>query len=212
MTLKQAIQQARAQIVSEKAQTISINSAANIVPARPYPSPNASNVVDGQMHSDGWVADPFPDHFISLRPMWKIQEAAQTQSRVLPAPILTATQVRGIAIGPSTTNTLLVSVPDMSIPSNTGGLQVQVTWAVSASLSAAAASASFALFRDGVAIAPTKFGNSPTNNAVFTVSQSWIDTPPVGIHSYAVYWATSSGTLTASGKNRSISCLVLRTQ
>lgn len=179
---------------------------ANPGPARSYPSPTATYDEDSQFQS------PF-DHIQNrMRPMWRIQETALQQRKVTTTVIPAAIVATGIAIGPSTTNANLVAIPDLTIAVNTNGSQVQISWNISASLSLNTASASFALFRDGIKIGQPQFGNSPSNNALFSVSQTIPDSPGLGFHSYSVYWSTTSGTLTANGKQRNISALILRPQ
>lgn len=187
-------------------QIISSTGAPNPGPARSYPSPTATYDEDSQFQS------PFDHIQTRMRPMWRIQETALQQRKVTTTAIPAAIVATGIAIGPSTTNANLVAIPDLTIAVNTNGSQVQISWNVSASLSLNTASASFALFRDGIKIGQPQFGNSPTNNALFSVSQTIPDSPGLGFHSYSVYWSTTAGTLTANGKQRNISALILRPQ
>jgi len=107
----------------------------------------------------------------------------------------------------------LVAVPDMTVGVKaTAGSQVQLSWSFSGALSIATASAAFALFRDGVQLGPTVYGNSPSNGAKFSTQQTFIDSPSGGFHVYSIYWSTNAGTLTADGKGRFIHGLVLKPQ
>lgn len=187
-------------------QIVSSTAVPNPGPARSYPSPTATYDEDSQFQS------PFDHTQTRMRPMWRIQETALQQRKVTTTQLPSATQVTGIAVSPATTNVAFVAIPDLTIAVNSNGSQVEIVWNVSASLSLNTASASFALFRDGIRIGQPQFGNSPTNNALFSVSQTVRDSPSLGFHSYSVYWSTTAGTLTANGKQRNISALVLRPQ
>lgn len=206
MALKDDLKKVGIKLVGIEAQTTTSTSAPNVLPARSYPSPTATYDEDSQFQS------PFDHISTRFRPMWRIQETALQQRKVTTTQIPPIVQATGIAISPATTNATLVAVPDLTIAVNSNGNQIQISWNISASLSLNTASASFALFRDGIKIGQPQFGNSPTNNALFSVSQTVPDTPGLGFHSYSVYWATTAGTLTASGKQRNISALVLRPQ
>lgn len=208
MTLKQAIAAAQKDIQSNVEQVVSVNATDSWSPARSYPSTSASDFMPA-LHGD---PSPFHHSQVSFRPGWKVQEAAQTQSKVLTSALLKAVQVSGIAVSPTSTNANLVAVPDMVLAVTVPNSQVQISWNISASESLVANQASFALFRDGRQIGVTQWGNSPSNNAIFSVSQTMIDSPSPGLHSYALYWATSAGTITANGKQRNLAALILKPQ
>jgi hypothetical protein len=206
LTLKEELQKAQSEIKSAGEQIVSASKVPNVVPARSYPSPTSTYEEDSQFTS------PFEHTNIRMRPMWKIDETAIQQRKVTTTALPPATSVSGIAVSPATTNAALVAVPDLTIPAQATGAQLQISWNVSASLSLNTATASFALFRDGIKIGQTQYGQSVANNQKFSVSQTVLDNPQLGLHSYSVYWATTAGTLTADQKSRAISALVLRPQ
>ena len=206
MTLKDALAKAKADLAANISQIVSANATPNVVPARSYPSPTSTYQEDSQFTS------PFEHTNIRSRPMWKIESAAIQQTKVITTTLLPTTSASGVVVSPATTNAALVSVPDLTIPANAIGAQIQISWNVSASLSLNTATASFALFRDGIQVSQTTYGQSVANNQKFSVTQTYVDKPPLGVHAYSVFWATTAGTLTADLKNRSISALVLRPQ
>jgi len=203
-TLKMQIKKALAEASS---QIVPVNQSANSVPARSYPSPAHTYQEDAQF------VNPFDRTHVTMRGMWKIDQTAIQQTKVITTalpPAVTGSVIK--ASSPATTGTSLIAVPDMTVAIRATGAQIQINWTVSASLSNSAQFATFALFRDNVQIGPTMYGDAPSNNQNFTVSQSFIDNPSLGLHAYSVYWATSGATLTADKKNRSISALILRPQ
>lgn len=204
MTLKEAIRQTKLETERNTLQIVSVNGTDSWSPQRSYPAFNSSGLIQEE--------SPFTTHFVQPRPIWRIQEAAQTQSKVLTIQTLKSVSVSGIAVSPTSTNANLVSMPDMVLAVNVPSCQVQISWSVSVSENLVANQASFALFRDAVQIGPTQWGNSPSNNAIFSVSQTFIDGPISGLHSYAVYWATSAGTITANAKQRNLTALILKPQ
>lgn len=206
MTLKNDIEKAKSDIKLAGKQTLSETDAPNIVPARSYPSPTSTYQEDSQF------VNPFERAHITTRPMWKIDPAAIQQTKVITTALPPITSATGVAISPSTTSVNLVAIPDLTIPASATGAQLQISWNVSASLSINTATASFALYRDGIKIGQTQYGNSVSANQKFSVSQTVVDSPPLGLHSYSVYWSTTAGTLTADQKSRSLSALVLRPQ
>lgn len=206
MALKEELKKAKSDIIQLGEQTMGVTKAANVVPARSYPSPASTYQEDSQFNS------PFDRSNVTMRPMWKIEATAIQQTKVITTALPIASSATGIAVSPATTNATLVAVPDLTIPANATGAQLQISWNVSASLSLNTATASFSLFRDGIKVGQTLYGQSVANNQKFSVSQTLIDNPPLGLHSYSVYWATTAGTLTADQKSRSLSALVLRPQ
>jgi hypothetical protein len=203
-TLKRQIARALAEASS---QIVPVNQSANSVPARSYPSPAHTYQEDAQF------VNPFDRTHVTMRGMWKIDQTAIQQTKVITTALPPAiSNAVVLASSPSTTGASLIAVPDMTVAIRTTGAQVQINWSVSASLSSSANFGSFALFRDNVQIGPTVYGDAPGNNQNFTVSESFVDSPSLGLHAYSVYWATSGGTLTADKKNRYISALILRPQ
>jgi hypothetical protein len=206
MALKDDLKKAQSEIKSAGEQKLSGSEAPNALPARSYPSPTATYEEDSQFQA------PFERTHVTMRPMWRIERTAIQNTKVITTALPQATSATGIAVSPSTTNANLVAMPDMTIPANAVGVQLQISWNISASLSLNTATASFALFRDGIKIGQTQYGQSVANNQKFSVTQTILDNPPLGLHSYSVYWATTAGTLTADQKSRSISSLTLRPQ
>jgi hypothetical protein len=214
-TLKQQIEDARKQITGIEEQTIPGTKIEFPMPARAYVA-SGSNFDSGA----GFESDVVHGN-TTFRSMWRTQDAAIQQNKVITTRLPDAQIAKGLAQSPSVTSTKLTAVPDVTVAAvvpghsgniSQGGGQVQISWHISAGLSSAAAQASFALFRDGVQIGPTVYAGTPNNNGKFSVAQNFIDTPGSGLHSYAVYWATSAGTLTADSANRYIHALALRPQ
>ena len=203
MSLKTDLEKVKEQVAANEAQIVT--TPPRTVPARSYPAPTQSGYTDE-------LESPFGRTNNNFRAMWKVGETAIQQRKVITTALPTASSASGIAISPATTNANLVAVPDLTIPVNASGFQVQISWNISASLSLNTATASFAIFRDGVQIGQTQYANSPVNNQKFSASQTIVDKPSLGFHAYSVYWATTAGTLTADAKNRSVSGLVLRPQ
>lgn len=204
MSVKSDLKKVTERLDANEAQVVT--KAPNAIPARSYPSPTVA------YEDNAFFDPPFVRQNVTSRAMWKINETAVQQRRVTTTALPAASSASGIAVSPATTNAALVAVPDMTIAVNATGAQVQISWNISASLSLNTATASFAVFRDGILIGQTQYANSPTNNQKFSASQTVVDKPALGIHAYSLYWATTAGTLTADGKNRSISGLVLRPQ
>jgi len=204
MSVKDDLKKVAEQVAANDAQVVT--KAPNATPARSYPSPTAT------YEDSAFFETPFVRQNVTSRAMWKVNESAIQQRKVITTSLPAATGVSGIAVAPATTNTALVAVPDLTIAVNATGAQVQISWNISASLSVNTATASFAVFRDGIQISQTQYANSPANNQKFSASQTIVDSPALGLHAYSLYWSTSSGTLTADGKNRSISGLILRPQ
>ncbi len=206
MTVSQKLVRVEEQLKENVAQIVPINKSANAVPARSYPSPCHTYQEDAQF------PNPFDRTSVTLRPMWRIEETAVQQRKVISISLPPVTQVTGITVSPTSTSATLVAVPDMTIPVNSSGAQVQISWNISLSVSNSTADVSLALFRDGTQIGPTQWTVSPAAGEKMSVSQVWIDRPSTGFHGYSLYWATTSGTITADTKNRSISALILRPQ
>lgn len=204
MTLRDDLKKVDAKVKATSDLVIAGTQTQNIVPARSYPSPISTYDEDSQFQN------PFDRTNVTMRPMWRVQGAAVQQIKVITTALPQAISATGIVVSPATTNALLVAVPDCTIAIQAVGVQLQISWNISASLSTNAATASFALFRDGIKIGQTQYGQSVANNQKFSVTQTILDNPPLGFHAYAIYWATSAGTLTADQKSRSISALVLR--
>jgi len=214
-TLRKAIQDTQAQVTAQQKQTLPASKVVVVGPARSYPSSSAA-------YEDGIGYDvPFVGTNTTFRAMWRTQDVAVQQNKVITTKLPDASIANGVQHSPSVTSSKLVSAPDMTVAvvipghsgdGNAGGGQVQITWHVSASLSLATAQASFALFRDNVQIGPTVYGGTSQNGGKFSVSQTFIDTPGNGLHAYAVYWATSAGSLTGDGIGRYIHALPLRPQ
>jgi hypothetical protein len=205
--LKKQIQSALRKVGAVEEQIIPASKVVLPGPARSYASSTASFDQDTEFDS------PTVGLHNNFRPMWRTPDAAIQQNKVITTKLPPAVTASGIAVSPSVTSAALVSMPDMSAPVNVqGNAQVQVSWQFSGALSTLTASAAFALFRDNIQIGPTLYGNSPANGAKFSVAHTFIDTPPPGVHSYAVYWSTTAGTLTADGKGRVLHALTLRPQ
>jgi hypothetical protein len=177
-------------------------------PVRPRSFTNPDDVYDDVVGFD------HPHNFFQpgyFRPMWRIRPAAIVQNRITtvqsqagsgnqsaPAQIYK----QGAVTSPSTTSTALKAVPDMNLSINTTGA-VQVGFQITATSTAAA---SYAIYRDGTRISPIfQESGSP-----YTMSQTIVDNPPTGTHSYSLYWATTGGTVTATGKARSIYAINLK--
>ena len=206
MTVRSQLKRVEESISQANAQIVPVSRTANPVPARSYPSPAHTYQEDAQF------PNPFDRTSVTTRPMWKIDTTAIQQTKVITTALPPVSTASGVANNPATSGTSLIAVPDLTIRVNATGAQVQLKWSVSASLSSNANTASFALFRDGVQIGPTLYGQSVANNQKFTVSHTFDDKPPLGFHAYSVYWSTSAGTLTGDTKNRYISALILRPQ
>ena len=212
-TLKQIIKETQSQVTANQEQILPGSKVVSQGPSRSYPSATAA-------WEDGiGYTPPFVGTNQTFRPNWRTLDVAVQQNKVITTKLPDASIAKGIIQNPSMTSAKLVSVPDVTvavvIPGhsgdvNKGGGQIQINWHVSAGLSVATAQASFALFRDGVQIGPTVYGATPNNGGKFSVAQTFIDTPGNGLHSYAVYWATSAGTLTGDGIGRFIHALPLR--
>jgi hypothetical protein len=207
VTLKQDLQNTQAQVQAQTAQVVAGSQVVTPVPARSYPNSPAAWEAGTSFDSDVVQVNQ------TSRAMWQTQPAAVQQNKVNTLNMPTAVMAKGIAISPSVTSAKLVAVPDMAVGiRGTAGTQVQLNWHFAGSLSTSTAAASFALFRDGLQIAPTGYGSSPTNGAKFSFAGTYIDSPTTGAHAYAIYWATNAGTLTADGKGRYLSALLLKPQ
>lgn len=206
-TLRQAIESTQQQVNAQQEQILPASKVVVDQPARSYPSASAA-------YEDGIGFDsPTVGINQTFRPMWRTQDVAVQQNKVITTNMPKAITSTGIAVSPSVTSPNLVSAPNMSVPVKVpAGTQVQISWQFSGALSAATASAMFALYRDNVRIGQILYGQSPVNNQKFSQSQTFIDNPPPGLHSYSVYWATTGGTLTGDGKGRSIQAQVLKPQ
>jgi hypothetical protein len=206
-TLRQAIEKTQDQLATDKEQILPASKVVVVGPARSYPSATAA-------YEDGTQFDSeIVGIHTTVRPMWRTPDVAIQQNKVITTNLPPAVTASGLIVSPSVTSAVLVGIPDMSAAVRVpAGSQVQVSWQFSGSLSASTASASFALYRDTVRIGPVLYGNSPANNAKFSMSQTFIDTPSPGLHAYSVYWATSAGTLTGDGKGRVLHALVLKPQ
>jgi hypothetical protein len=215
MSLKDQLKNTQAQLDSVEQQTIPAGKVVIPKPARSYPS--ATMAFEGGTSFD----PPTVRTNTSFRPMWKTPDVAIQQNKVITTKLPEASIAKGVTQSPQVTSTALTAMPDMSasvvVPGhsgdvNQGGGQVQISWQASASLDAATSVASFALYRDNKQIAPTCYGSNPNANGKFSVQQTFIDTPGNGLHVYAVYWATSAGTLTADSTGRFLHALALRPQ
>jgi len=205
--LKKQIEKTLKRVNAVEEQTLPATKVVLPGPARSYGSSTAS------FDQDTEFVPPTESFNNNFRPMWRTPDAAVQQNKVITTKLPPAITATGIAVSPSVTSAVLVSTPDMAAPVNVqGNAQVQISWQFSGALSTSTASAAFALFRDNVQIGPAIYGNSPSNGAKFSVGHTFIDTPPPGVHSYAVYWSTTAGTLTADGKGRVLHALVLRPQ
>jgi len=207
MSLKDDLKVVKRQVSSEVAQVLPNTKVHADTPARSYPNTPAAFPSGIQFNSDIILLNTIS------RPMWQTQPAAVQQSKVNTLNMPQATTSTGIKVSPQVTSPNLVAVPDASVSlKGTAGTQVQINWQCSAALSTSTAAASFALFRDGKQIAPVAYGHSPSNGAKFSVSGTYIDSPSIGYHSYALYWATSAGVMTGDGKGRFITAIVLKPQ
>jgi hypothetical protein len=206
MSLKDELKKVDTKVKATSDLVIAGTQTQNIVPARSYPSPVATYEEDSQFQN------PFDRTNVTMRTMWRIQGSAVQQTKVITTALPQAISATGVIVSPFTTSTGLVAVPDCTIAIQAIGVQLQISWNISASLSLNTSTASFALFRDGVKIGQTQYGQSVANNQKFSVTQTILDNPPLGFHAYAIYWATTAGTLTADQKSRSVSALILRPQ
>jgi len=180
---------------------------------RPRSFTNPDDVYDDVVGFDTIYGTFQPGVF---RPMWRVRPSAIQQNRITTVnsptgtgtPQVTSSYKQGVVLGPSTTSTTLLLVPDMSTSIQTFGA-VQVGFQITAQTVNANDPANFAIYRDGVQIAAT-FQQSGGANTNFTISQTIVDNPTPGIHVYALYWSKTTSTLTASGKARSIYAINLK--
>jgi hypothetical protein len=206
-TLKQRIAQTQNDLKAVEEQTLPSTKVVTDQPARSYISNNAN--FDGNA---AFAPQAIGIH-TSFRPSWRTPDAAIQQNKVITTNLPTAVTATGVAVAPVMTSATLGGMPDMSVAVRVPAVsQVQISWHVSASLDSTTASATFVLYRDNVRIGTKLYGASSAANNKFSVSQTYIDAPSAGLHSYAVYWATSAGTLTADAKSRAITGLVLKPQ
>jgi hypothetical protein len=206
-TLKEQLKSAQEDVKEITEQTIPSSKVALPVPARAYPS--SVEAYEAGIKFD----NPTVRTYTTVRPQWRTPGAALQNNKVTTLNMPKVVVAKGIKQSPFSTASHLTSMPDMTaIVTAAAGVQVQVSWHFSGSLSTATAVASFALFREGTQIGPTTYGNSVANNGKFSVSQTFIDVPSVGLHAYSVYWATSAGSITADGVGRYLHALALKPQ
>lgn len=207
-TLRKVVAHLQEQLSGAEAQTTTSAKFPNATPARGY---IASEATQDQRSE---FADPFSRIGSGrFRPTWVTQPAAVQQTKVITTNIQPPANAVGSANAPATTSATPGGVPDMVVALRVGAnSQVHIAWSFSGSLSATTLTATFALYRDGQRIGQPVYGMSPQVNGKFSVSQSFIDSPQAGLHSYAVYWSTSGGTLTADAKSRQITALNLKPQ
>jgi hypothetical protein len=206
MTLKEQIAAQQKQADAQERQIVSGSRVVVNRPARSYP--NSTFTFDNNVGFD-------PDSEVlnsQSRPMWKVGNGYRPElvaPRGIPVPV----SATGIQVSPVITSGVLAAVPDMTLAVRaTANVPVQVSWQVSASLATSTASGAFILYRDGQRIGQFLYGNSPANQAKFSVTQTYIDNPGSGLHAYSVYWSVTGGTMTADANNRLISAMVLRPQ
>ena len=111
----------------------------------------------------------------------------------------------GLVNAPVTTLAALSTVPDLSV-----ALQTDSTVLVNMQgsfIGPSSATATFALYRDGLQIGRAYPHVPAQDGKPFLVNLSAIDTPTPGTHAYAAQWAISSGTLTAAAYARSIDAM-----
>ena len=205
MALKDDIKKLKTGLKTQQDQTLPGSHVVTPVPARSYPTSPIAFEDGTSFNTDVRTINN------NFRPMWNTRESAIQQNKVTTLNLPKVTQALGIAVSPTMTSTKLVSLPNMTVGlAGTAGVQIQVAWQFSGSLTPSSAVASFALFRDGLQIAPTMYGSN--SNGKFTVTGSYVDAPLTGLHAYSLYGAVSAGTLTADGKSRLISALPLKPQ
>lgn len=169
-------------------------------------SPETSFDVGGSTDQDGLLNHPFSPGI--TRQLW------MTPPVVTRPPVTSirqsATQVSsengayraGLLLNPITTLATMSTIPDMSVPLQTSGNQVNLAFQGSFMVSTASATMTFAIYRDGQQVGRAYPMVQPTANVPFLVSLTAGDSPVNGVHAYSAQWATSAGTLTAAGYAR----------
>jgi hypothetical protein len=114
-------------------------------------------------------------------------------------------QAFGVTGTPTTTATSLVPCPDMYVShlSKTG--KIRISYSASHLHSLINGFGFHTVFVNGAIVGNSKFGQAYSGNAHFNVADSFtVDVPKDQISSVALYWQTTSGTLSNSGASRNI--------
>lgn len=111
-------------------------------------------------------------------------------------------QAFGITNGPTTSSTLLVPCPDMSLTIRTTGGPLDVSWNI-INTNGTAEVNYFRLYVDGVPVGTQK-QNGNVSSIQNDTSDKLIVPVSAGYHKVDLYWMTGSNTATAVGVNRNI--------
>jgi len=185
-----------------------------LTPARTYTSPTDS--YEGELGFNNPTVDTAPG---VLRGMWQVNDQQQAS---VPVTVLTksgnasnnqlAAIQGGIPQNPRAPATVWAAVPQMILNLRVTG-PVMIHANVSVRSSVANDTAGFAIYRDGALLGNHLTQTMPaTASATTLVQLSTIDTPPSGLHVYALYWSPGTGTLVANSNQRNLYSMNLTPQ
>jgi hypothetical protein len=174
-------------------------------PARGYFSPTDS--YENQIGFDNPQTSFAPG---ALRGMWSVadQQQASVPTTALKVGNTNSNQVAaiqgGIAKNPVAPATVWASVPQMIMNLQVRG-PVVIAASVSVQSSVANDTIGCAIYRDGKLIGNHVTTTLPaTASTAMLVQLSSIDSPPQGLHVYAMYWSPGTGTLVATSNQRNL--------
>ncbi len=174
-------------------------------PARSYFSPTDS--YENQIGFDNPQVSFAPG---ALRGMWSVadQQQASVPTTALKVGNTNSNQLAaiqgGIPKNPVAPATIWASVPQMIMNLQVRG-PVVIAASVSVQSSVANDTVGFAVYRDGKLIGNHVTTTLPaTASTAMLVQLSSMDTPPNGLHVYAMYWSPGTGTLTATSNQRNL--------
>src|SRR5216684_4755123 len=133
----------------------------------------------------------------------------QTQQINVPIPTNSAV---GATSSPTTTSGAYAVIPEMKVSITTSGGKILILFSSVISTDTNATGSNYAIFRDGVQVAT--FANAwPTANIGQMIAFSFLDNPPLGVHTYDIRWNNTGGAnkLTASGTQRTIQASEIQT-
>ena len=103
-------------------------------------------------------------------------------------------QAVGVVANPTTTSSVLVPMPDMSLTIKTNGNPLEISAAATVYTSLANTNIQVLIYVDGVAVGKLYQGQTVTGgNSVFTLSPSVIIPASAGVHKVDLYWAVTGG-------------------